>query len=1130
MRNKQRGWVVDVICVCLLALGILAVRSYGIADPWLVSLRGFNGAVVGTIARNYLRFGLLSTRLAPLLFAGPAAPDELLRHAYLTHPPLRYLVQAAFFGVLGVHEWTTTLVSILFSLGCAIVLYILVRGLWSRWTAIMAVAFLVIMPMDAYYGPQAFGESMVLFFSLLGLLFYRMWLDRPSRASLVGVFVALGLGAFSGWATFYMIGLIGLHYLIFGPQGWRNWYLALGLWGFALLLFGAWIGYVWMMAGSLQSLVKNWNFRTGSGTGFRITFEAYYTLIYLRVREFFTPALRLLAALWAALFLLDLGRRRNLLEHSFVALLFLYGMGNLVVFRQASWVHEFWLFFFSPFFAVSAAVALREVSRRVLGDRKLLVAGLVTVVWLWYAPQAIAQLQSLHRPRDGREMQLARWLHDRTDFSEGVLVGFEVSQPYFDYYLDRRLAITQDMAEFKRRLEGGKYRFMALRSPRTVDERLVQTLVREYPAEALGDYLIFDLAGDGPRLVRQQAQPDHSTRTTGAPGLEILGYDGPAVVRLDGENQASWLRQYAHSTAEETRPTSGQFEVALYWRVGDGPVADLRPRLRLVGSDGAKRYVVDAKHDPVTATYSTGLWQPGDIVVTPYEFQVGNDLPPGLYTLEVVMNEPDDAVALGSIGVGQAAAPVLVSGLPLAAKPLAASFGNMVELVGYESGTDASVAGDTIAVRIYWKVKGPGAFRSATVCIKSGTYEMCRPAGLVGGPSAQPGGYYEQRVDLPLHPAVLAGKYDLVLRVGPDSWTDIPLGTVDIKGRAPVWRVAREGETDWEGSATLGPEQGLKIEYLLDEPGPVDLKAYWTGRAELARTRVELYRIGQGEPDEYLGTAEVAGGNPGQTAWHVDGALTHAGVNRLELRVAPEPDGIHNVGWRGVVDQVLPDLLKEAAPLWSGSLQVDAVDVERDWAPTWGAYRDVLGIYIKRQMWEEAAHVYQEAVKSGIHVEEVADLALLHEIGQHEPSDWLEGRIREEESRLIPNVVGIDLGGKIRVEGYGFVRDGMTLTGRLYLRCLEKMDTDWTLWLHSVPGDKNRLLGDDRGEGYVGADRQLETGKWQPGRLYEVDVSQETPPGRYEVKLGLWHPEDGSRLWRTDQPTEHEVTLGRLDL
>ena len=1130
MKNKNYGWAVDTVCLSLLAICAVAIRSYGVADPWWVSLRGFNGAVTSIIARNYLRFGLPTTHFAPLLFAGPATSDELLSHAYLTHPPLRYLVQAAFFATFGVHEWVTTLVSVLFSLGCAIILYFLVKGLWGRWTAVLAVAFLVVMPMDAYYGPQGFGESMVLFFSLLGLLCYRAWLQRHSPGLLVGLFLSLGLGAFSGWATFYMIGLIGLHYLVFGPRGWRNLYLSLGLWGYALLLFGAWIGFVWLMVGSLQALVKNWNFRTGAGADFQVTFGAYYRLLYLRAREFFTPALRLLAVLWAVFLVFDLRRKRNLLEHSFVVLLFLYGMGNLVVFRQASWVHEFWLFFFGPFFAVAAAVAIRELSRVALGDRKLLVAGLVVLVWLWYAPQAIGQLQSLYRPRDGREMQLAQWLQSRTDFNEGVLFGFEVLQPYSDYYLDRRLATVQDIAQFRQRLQEGKYRLLVLRSPRTVDERLVQTLMRDYPAEVFQDYLVFDLVGTGPKLVRQGVQPDHPLDSSLAPGLEVLGYDGPDEVRLSAPATGDWPGQYVHSTASQPEPASRQFQVSLYLRAGEGMTADMRPGLRLIGSDGAKRYVLDAKHGPVTATYSTGLWKSGEVVVAPFEFELDEDQPPGLYRLEVQTNDKDQGTTLGSIAVERGSAPEPLSGRPAPARPAAAKLDTGVELLGYDAGPDAYTAGDTIPVKAYWQVNGSGASRSASLCLKKGSYEMCRPMGIVGGPAWKPGSYYEQAVDLPLHPALLAGQYDLVLRAGPDPWKDFGLGTVDIKARGPAWRLAREGEADWEGSAVLNPGKGLKVSYVLDRPAPVKLTAYWTGRTELPGTRVELYRLKDGEPDEYLGTAEVGSGKPGATSWVVDRALALTGENRLELRVAKEADGIHHIGWRGLVDQVLPDLLNEEAPPWSGAVQVDAVDVERDWAPEWAAYRDAMQIYAKRQMWQEAAGVYQEAVNKQVSLAGIEDLALLNELLQHEPLDWLRDRIHDEERRLIPNPVGIGLGGRVKLEGYEFTRHGATTQGRLYLRCIKKMDQNWTLWLHGLPDDKNLLPEADRERGYTVVDQQVETGEWEPGGLYEVDVSMETPPGRYGVRLGLWRPDDGSRLWRDDQPAEHEISLGWLNL
>ncbi len=48
--------------------------------------------------------------------------------------------------------------------------------------------------------------------------------------------------------------------------------------------------------------------------------------------------------------------------------------------------------------------------------------------------------------------------------------------------------------------------------------------------------------------------------------------------------------------------------------------------------------------------------------------------------------------------------------------------------------------------------------------------------------------------------------------------------------------------------------------------------------------------------------------------------------------------------------------------------------------------------------------------------------------------------------------------------------------------------------------------------------------------MYQDDGVRGVRPGRYHFTLGLWRPEDGSRLWRGDNPEEHVIDLGWVEV
>ena len=1146
-------WLRDNIWLFPLAFINVAVRAYGIADPWLRGHRGFSGALSGIVARNYLRFGYLQTRLAPVWLSGPASPNELASHYHLRHPSLRYLVISALYRAFGVSEWVASLMPILSSLGTALVLYFLVKRIWGKWTAVLAVAFLSIVPIDAYYGNMASHESMAMFFALLGLLLYHKWLEKPARGLLIGMLAALGLGAWAGYAGFYMIGAIGLHYLLIRPWQWSTIRFTLGLGFYAVGLFGAWVFYAAWLLGSAKTFLAGWDLRTGSNDSAQFTYGAWYVLEYMRTRDFFTPTLRFLGVVWGAFFVRDTLRRRNWLNHSYLAVLLLFGLPQVVVFRQGAWVHEYWLMFLTPFFAVAAAATIAQIGREWLGGRKVLITVLVLIVWAFYAPAAVGQIQAFYQPRDAAEIRLAQELNARTTLNEGVLLGFEVLQPHFDYYLDRRSEQVNDLDGFERLLAGGRYRLCVLRAPRTVDESLVQTLARTYPVKAFENYLIFDLKDAGDRLVRGGLPPDQVNAVDRqiAPGVELLGYSGPAVVQLNEPTDPGWLQTYLHSTAYQPELTWQQVNVTLYWRAGSDVKGDVQPAVHLVANDGKKRYRVEPKWAPVLATYSSGLWQPGDVVAAPYCFELSEDDPPGLYRLELAGKSDDDAILLGQIVVERGPTPQGVAQQPAGEglHELAASAGGSVQqswadvdLVGYATDREVYTAGETVELRTVWQSKGAGdtvqgsvsGGRTASACLQDGDYQVCRVIGVVGGPDWTVGQYYDREVSLPLHPAMLSGRYDVVLKIGGDSWQTIELGQVEIKEKGRAWQLYTDGSADYEGDRLLKPDDSLRIKYTLDESAAVRLVVNWTGRAELTQTRIEAYRLDEGGgPEEYLGTREVHSGAPTRSEWIIPKKLAVTGSNVLELRVAEEAEGIHRLGWRGWIDQWLPDLLDEPIGPRAGTIQIDAMDVERDWAESWPAYLAEIRLYAQRKMWTEVAQTYQEAKQKGISPQSVEDVGQLESLAQAGGLDSMRAEADKDLERLIPNQVGVSFGGKLRLEGYDFKRNGGRVEGRLYVRDLAKLDQDWTLWLHATPADPAmiaRLAPEERAAGYVTLDQRLETRNWQPGQIVGVRVGKSLPPGRYAVTLGLWRWEDGSRLFRDDQPGEHELSLGSVDI
>ena len=123
--SKKRRLIISVVLFCLtfFLLSINSNKPYSGVHDW-------NGARNGNIARNYLRYGLLETKLGQIENSGQVSSKDF---KYYTHfPPTLTLLIAGSFKIFGVTEWAGRLIPILATSG-VIVLIFLVGEKLLKW-------------------------------------------------------------------------------------------------------------------------------------------------------------------------------------------------------------------------------------------------------------------------------------------------------------------------------------------------------------------------------------------------------------------------------------------------------------------------------------------------------------------------------------------------------------------------------------------------------------------------------------------------------------------------------------------------------------------------------------------------------------------------------------------------------------------------------------------------------------------------------------------------------------------------------------------------------------------------------------------------------------------------------------
>lgn len=114
---------------------------------------------------------------------------------------------------------------------------------------------------------------------------------------------------------------------------------------------------------------------------------------------------------------------------------------------------------------------------------------------------------------------------------------------------------------------------------------------------------------------------------------------------------------------------------------------------------------------------------------------------------------------------------------------------------------------------------------------------------------------------------------------------------------------------------------------------------------------------------------------------------------------------------------------------------------------------------------------------------------------------------------LYPNSVSYRFGDSIELVGFEMaprrLRPGDTLVLTLYWRALHPTRGDYTVFTHILAPPQTIWGQEDRPP-------TPPTSQWQPGGVYRetynLKVNPETPPGFYEVEIGLYRPDTGERL------------------
>ncbi len=331
----NKAWLILIVILAFL------VRLYKIDSP-IADWHSWRQADTAAVTRNFIKEGFnpFLPKYDDTSGVAEAPYPNLARYRFVEFPVYNIAVYPLYL-VFGVQEWLHRLVSVIFSVGSLVFLYLIVRKYASVAVAYLAALVFAFLPFNIFFSRTTLPEPTFVFFALGMIFFVDRWIWEGRKFLWwAGFFTALSF-LIKPWAIFYLLPLGAVYYKKNGKLISKKLLLFLFL---SLLPFILW--RLWILQSPEGIPASNW-LLNGDGIRFRPAF--WWWIISERIGR------EILGVTGAFLFFLGLLIRPkdgNFFLHLWALAMFLY----FVVFATGNVRHDYYQIIFVPVASVFASI------------------------------------------------------------------------------------------------------------------------------------------------------------------------------------------------------------------------------------------------------------------------------------------------------------------------------------------------------------------------------------------------------------------------------------------------------------------------------------------------------------------------------------------------------------------------------------------------------------------------------------------------------------------------------------------------------------------------------------------------------------------------------------------------------
>ncbi len=351
---------------------IIFLASFILLNNYQKPLTGhhdWNSVYYGNIARNYLKLGLASTRLGQATSSG-LMPTDL--HYYTHYPPMLPLSLTLSYKILGVSDFSTRLVPIIFSIFILLLIFSIARQLKLSKLASLSTVLVSFTPMYRYFGKMADQESLLIAFTLWSLLLYIKLQKNPTKKTKNLFYLSVILNALTAWAGYFLYPILLIHSLIFNKKLTKIIIKSITL---LIIVFALHLFHTFLLTGSFSGggLFDALLLRLGIShlRGETDPSLRQYTLQKYLIQQarwitiYFTQTLLVAGGLTLSLLGFKIKQLKKFtLIKQVILILLLWALTYPIIFSNVVFIHEYFNFFFLPFLSLSLAWLINKIQAK----------------------------------------------------------------------------------------------------------------------------------------------------------------------------------------------------------------------------------------------------------------------------------------------------------------------------------------------------------------------------------------------------------------------------------------------------------------------------------------------------------------------------------------------------------------------------------------------------------------------------------------------------------------------------------------------------------------------------------------------------------------------------------------------